>query len=117
MGRFQSTDEHGQNGAFSIPLPGHGHQVIANCIVSDGSGVAEIGGPVWEHVSLHIVEYGKERTPTWIEMCQVKDIFWDEEEEVVQFHPKKSQYVNCHPHVLHLWRRPEGFPTPPRIFV
>ena len=44
------------------------------------------------------------RCPNWIEMCFVKDLFWDDEELVVQFHPPRSRYVNNHPYCLHLWR-------------
>lgn len=54
----------------------------------------------WEHVS---IELFARRLPTWEEMCFVKDLFWDDEEEVVQIHPKKSQYVNM-TEALHLWR-------------
>jgi hypothetical protein len=58
-------------------------------------------GDGWEHVSVSL----EDRTPLWEEMCAVKDIFWDEEETVIQFHPAKSSYVNHHPYCLHLWRR------------
>lgn len=58
----------------------------------------------WEHVS---VELCARRLPTWEEMCLIKDIFWDEEEDVVQIHPKKSQYVNI-TEALHLWRPVDG---------
>jgi hypothetical protein len=54
----------------------------------------------WEHVSVST----ERRTPNWAEMSFVKDLFWDEEECVVQFHPPKSSYVNYHPHCLHLWK-------------
>ena len=57
-----------------------------------------------EHVS---VELYARRLPTWDEMCEIKDIFWDDEEEVVQIHPKKSQYVNI-TEALHLWRPKDG---------
>ena len=57
-----------------------------------------------EHVS---VELYARRLPTWQEMCTVKDIFWDEEEEVIQIHPKHSQYVNI-TEALHLWRPKDG---------
>src|SRR4029077_4557464 len=68
----------------------------------------------WEHVSVST----ERRIPNWIEMCFVKDLFWDQEDVVVQFHPPKSEYVNCHPKTLHLWRWTKGkFPTPPRILV
>jgi hypothetical protein len=51
-------------------------------------------------------------------MCRAKDEFWGPEDEVVQYHPKRSEYVNCHPHVLHLWR-PIGaaLPLPPSYMV
>lgn len=68
----------------------------------------------WEHVSVSC----EGRTPNWREMCFVKDLFWGEEECVVQYHPPKSDYVNHHPHCLHLWK-PIGIdlPRPPSIAV
>jgi hypothetical protein len=75
--------------------------------------IASWGGG-WEHVSVSM----RNRCPTWDEMCMIKDIFWDEEECVVQFHPPKSQYVNRYPHCLHLWKKiGEVYETPPKIFV
>lgn len=51
-------------------------------------------------------------------MCWVKDLFWDAEECVVQFHPPASQYINCHPHCLHLWKPIGGnVPTPPTWMI
>lgn len=58
----------------------------------------------WEHVSMELFA---RRLPTWEEMCYVKDIFWDDEEEVVQIHPKKSKYVNM-TEALHMWRPCNG---------
>lgn len=58
----------------------------------------------WEHVS---VELYARRLPTWEEMCYVKDMFWEDEEEVVQIHPKHSHYVNI-TEALHLWRPVNG---------
>lgn len=48
-----------------------------------------------------------------------KDMFFDAEEVVVQYHPAKSQYVNNYPYCLHLWRPNDGtqFPSPPMAFV
>lgn len=68
----------------------------------------------WEHVSVGM----KHRCPTWEEMCIVKNLFWDENECVVQFHPPKKDYVNCHPYVLHLWKRSGAeYELPPKEFV
>ena len=51
-------------------------------------------------------------------MCFVKNLFWGEDETVVQFHPPKSEYVNNHPYCLHLWRNTRtGYKLPPSILV
>lgn len=88
-------------------------------------GVFEINGLVimssgpdpkygWEHVSVSRAD----RDPTWAEMNSIKDLFWDEAEVVVQYHPAKKDYINQHPHCLHLWRpMRRTMPTPPTILV
>jgi hypothetical protein len=75
-------------------------------IASDGGG--------WEHVSVSF----EKRTPSWGEMCSVKDLFWEADDCVVQYHPPKSEYVNYAPYCLHLWR-PVGvsIPLPPTWMV
>lgn len=67
---------------------------------------------------MHAHNGSNDRTPTWDEMCFIKDQFWDAEDVVMQLHPAKSQYVNIHPNALHLWR-PVGaeIPTPPAYLV
>ena len=57
-----------------------------------------------EHVSIEL--YAR-RLPTWEEMSLTKDIFWEDEEEAVEIHPKKSEYVNI-TEALHLWRPKDG---------
>lgn len=49
-------------------------------------------------------------------MCYVKDMFFEEDECVVQYYPSKKDYVNIHPYVLHLWKpekNQEQIKTPP----
>lgn len=92
-GPMRSTKSDGNNGAFEIYMSG---TTKAFCIASNGQ--------MWEHVSVHMVSDGKQRTPTWAEMCKIKDLFWSEDETVIQFHPPRSEYVNNHKHCLHLWR-------------
>lgn len=60
----------------------------------------------WEHVSVSPKK--KDRIPSWKDMCVLKDIFWGEEEEVYQIHPKKSEYVNISENCLHLWKPIHG---------
>jgi hypothetical protein len=111
-GLMPSDDSYGNNGHFQVPLTQRSGAII---MASDGKG--------WEHVSVHIavITDGKQtgtRTPTWDEMCIIKDLFWDKEDWVIQYHPPESQYVNRHPHTLHLWRPVDGqFPTPPKVLV
>lgn len=55
-----------------------------------------------EHVSISPVKSNK--LPSWEDMCKLKDIFFDDEEEVYQIHPPKSHYVNLSENCLHLWK-------------
>lgn len=102
-GRLGSDDDVGNAGAFDVRLRA-GQRVFV--IASDGGG--------WEHVSVS----RRDRCPTWDEMCQVKALFWDEDDWVVQFHPARAEYVNNHPNCLHLWRPVlDEVPTPPAWMV
>lgn len=102
-GKRSSSIHDGNNGAFRVPI---GLERKALVIASDGEG--------WEHVSVSF----KKRTPTWSEMCKIKHLFWTEDEMVIQYHPAKGDYVNCHPHCLHLWRPINlDVPRPPGILV
>lgn len=103
VGRKATDERYGNNGAFQLKLK-HGQMV--NVIASDGEG--------WEHVSVS----RDDRCPTWDEMCQIKAIFWDGEDCVVQYHPPESEYVNNHPFCLHLWRQAGiEMPAPPAWMV
>lgn len=60
----------------------------------------------FEHVS--VSPKHKYRIPTWDDMCALKDLCFDDEEEVYEIHPKKSEYVNMQENCLHLWRPANG---------
>ena len=95
-------ESYGNNGIFRVPVGTRNCHVIA----SDGLG--------WEHVSVSF----SDRCPTWGEMCQIKDLFWGDDEAVMQLHPPKAIYVNNHPYCLHLWRPiEEVIPFPPSGLV
>lgn len=111
-GQLASSEADGNNGAFFLPFNRRGGRKKRNkgaglwIIASDGHG--------WEHVSVSTPG----RCPSWSEMCRVKDIFWDPEDAVIQYHPPRSMYVNNHPHTLHLWRPMfSSIPLPPPILV
>jgi hypothetical protein len=102
-GPFGSDASYGLTGAFLVMGPTGARLKI---VASDGEG--------WEHVSVS----AERRTPNWTEMCFVKDLFWRDDECVIQYHPPKSEYVNCHPYCPHLWKPLDlPLPMPPSILV
>ena len=103
-GQLISSTIDGNNGAFIITSVKFNHPLRA--IASDQMG--------WEHVSVSLPN----RCPRWEEMQFVKDLFWDDEDCVIQYHPPKSEYRNVHKNTLHMWR-PVGveLPRPPNSMV
>lgn len=79
-------------GNFLIPL----NDTETALVIADNG----LGDPEWEHVSASL----KNRCLTWEEMCIIKELFFHENETVIQIHPAKKDYVNNHPYCLHLWR-------------
>lgn len=109
LGSDDSVGNYGAFQFFSTIDPSCSIMCIASAGDDDG----------WEHVSVSVRRStNKGRMPNWYEMCQVKSIFWDDEDCVIQFHPPKSVYVNTHPGVLHLWRQVGiNLPTPPEELI
>jgi len=107
---LEGTAADGNNGSFDLESPEPGWRLA--CLASDGEG--------WEHVSVHAYNtiQTKQRIPTWKEMSYVKRLFWDRDDVAMQLHPREDEFVNCHAHVLHIWRPTDGkIPTPPAEFV
>lgn len=99
----------GNNGMFLVSSP-TGTERKLMVIASDGLG--------WEHVSVHATKKNSPiLTPYWDEMNYIKELFWDDDDVVIQYHPRKKDYVN-YADCLHLWR-PIGveLPTPPKALV
>ncbi len=89
-----SDPSYGLNGLFEVMGP---CSTVLRIIANDASTPDAQG---WEHVSVSTWR----RCPNWPEMCFVKNLFWDEEELVIQYHVPISKHINNHPFVLHLWR-------------
>lgn len=90
------------NGVFEVKIDGKTYNVIA----SNGGG--------WEHVSVS----NEKHIPSWNVMSKIKDLFFNDNETVIQFHPPKSEYVNIYKNCLHLWRNlEEDIKTPPTKFL
>ena len=97
-----SDKSYGLNGLFLFLYLG----VPLKVVVSDGE--------EWDHVSISC----ERRTPTWDEICYIKNLFFRGDEWVVQYHPEKSKSINNHPNVLHLWRsQKKELPKPPLWMV
>lgn len=108
-------------GAFGVDSPDKSRVTKTRLVIIASCG-DEYFGIDWEHVSVRAEKIINNRIiqmiPTWVEMCFIKSLFWDDEDVVMQLHPKKSEYVNNHPCVLHLWRPTKTeIPTPPSILV
>lgn len=99
---FQAKEGFADGGSGWVTIHGKTFFVI----YSNGGG--------WEHVSMS----SNNRCPTWEEMCFCKNIFFDEDECCIEYHPAKADYVNDHPYCLHIWK-PIGIelPKPPTIMV
>jgi hypothetical protein len=112
--KLNTPHGHGTQGAFTLKLKSSG----VNCyvIVDDARDWddGQLARPRWEHVSVHC----DGRCPTWEEMQEVKGLFWEDHEVVIQIHPDRKHYVNSHPHTLHMWRVIDDYqPVPPKCCV
>lgn len=104
QGKYASEDTDGWNGQFLIPMNGNLFLVM----ISDGLG--------WKHLSISNAQ--KRALPSWEDMCRAKDLFFADDEWVVQFHPAKDDNINEHPYCLHLWMPlNETMPRPSIIMV
>lgn len=85
------------NGVFEIDSP---KRRGVKLTIMSGNGLG------WDHVSVSAFNKikGKSVMPSWSDMSHVKELFFNDNETVVQFHPKKEEYVNIHSKCLHLWR-------------
>jgi hypothetical protein len=103
-GRHDSTDADGNNGLFIVKSAKLSNQL--KVVAYDGSG--------WERVFVSL----NHRRPSWEEMSHVKRLFWGPDELVVRYYLPEQDYINRHPHTLHLWRpKQAALPAPPACLV
>lgn len=89
-----------EDGVFVFISPVDGKRLRVIAAAGDG----------WDHVSVS----REDRCPYWDEMTFIKQKFFKPEECVIQYHPPETEYVNVHPHCLHLWRPHwQEIPMPP----
>lgn len=103
-----------QFGAFRIPV------TVKRTLLVIATAATTPDSAGWDHVSVSVPIRGgiyNPALPTWEEMCKIKDLFWNEDECVIQFHPPKSQYVNNFD-ALHLWKPAQHeIPQPPTWLI
>ena len=88
----------------TIAFPGW----VGSVICSTGAG--------WYHVS--IAPFKRGYVASWHDMCRLKDIFFNDDEAVIQIHPPKADYVNNLSNCLHLWQcKYREMVLPPSILV
>ena len=81
---------------------------VGSIVCSTGAG--------WDHVS--VAPYKRRHVPTWEDMSNLKEMFFKDDEAVIQIHPPKAEYVNNMPNCLHLWRCSyKEMVLPPSILV
>ena len=103
--RYLLIKKEGQDG-FGGTFYDKKSRCYLNFIMSWGAG--------WEHCSVSMPT----RCPSWEQMCSIKELFWNDDEWCVEYHPAKKDYVNNHPYCLHIWRpKKVELPTPPSIMV
>lgn len=112
-GTMPSVEGYGFNGAFRIPYKLQVLKVLASD--AEGWKQCRAEGDPWEHVSVSIAT----RCPIWEEMEFVRELFWRDDETVMQLSVARSEHVNVHPYCLHMWRPVCGLsiPLPPSELV
>lgn len=103
--RYLEIKKEGQDG-FGGTFYDKKSRCYLNFIMSWGAG--------WEHCSVSMPT----RTPSWDQMCAIKELFFKDDEWCVEYHPAKKDYINHMPYCLHIWRPiDKELPTPPSIMV
>ena len=96
-----------------------GRFIFQSCIDAGNLRVVASSGCGWDHVSVSRAK----KIPRWVEMEQIRRIFFKPEEFAFQYHAPIADYVdgtfpgNCI-YCLHLWRpHDQPFPVPPKWMV
>lgn len=64
----------------------------------------------WNHVSIHLQNDLGEcitKVPSHEDMQVIRNLFFNSEDLVQEFHPEKKDYINNHSYTLHLWESTE----------
>lgn len=75
------------------------------------SAATELDGKRWLHLSCSLMgDEGK--LPSWDDLREVRDVFLGDEALCLHLIPPRSEHVNIHSGVMHLWHCMDGRPTP-----
>jgi hypothetical protein len=64
----------------------------------------------WSIQVKHVSVSCRDRYPTWDEILDVRESFFEDRLHVAQMLPPKAQYVNVHKNCFHLWAKLNGEP-------
>jgi hypothetical protein len=68
-------------------------------------------GGIWWHISIaHPLGL-----PSWEQLVEVKEAFMGKEVKAMHLLPPRSQWMNVHPHCMHLWVRLDGDTYPDEL--
>lgn len=102
------------NGEYRIPVPWKRKSDVRTLPRDQIMAVIASDGLGWDHVSVSL----SHRCPTWEEMEYIRDLFFADDETVMQLSVPRADHVSYHPYCLHLWRpQTEPIPRPPALMV
>ena len=91
--------------AYRVSLSGARNFLVIACADEDG----------WEHASVSPNGSKNELDqpcPTWSDMCEIKRLFWNDSEDVIELHPNKASRISgvcgIETNILHMWRPKDG---------
>ena len=94
----------GSCGMFRVPSKFNGRTLTV--IASSGEN--------WDHVSVSL----EKKPPSWLEMEQIKRMFFRDEEVAMQLHVTPDNHISVHDNCLHIWRPHDiEIPLPPKWMV
>ncbi|MDE5860853.1 MAG: hypothetical protein K2H28_01515 [Ruminococcus sp.] len=68
----------------------------------------------WEQVYISRVS----NRPKWDELCETKEIFWNDDECVIQYIPSESMHKDKYNNCLYLWKSVSvEIPIPPETLI
>lgn len=97
-----------------------GNENLRKYVIDNGEEYYEVVSSIiwsWQHVSVQIInnKTGEKRLPTYGEMEYIRNLFFRLDEMVIEFFPRREDYVNDSDTTLHLWVNNAGKVVIPNV--